>query len=68
MSNKSWIATLLLCLFFGYLGIHRFYTKKIWTGILYLLTGGLFGIGWAVDFIIICVGGYADKQGKLVKP
>ena len=36
--------------FLGYLGIHRFYMGKILTGILWLLNGGLVGIGWAYDF------------------
>lgn len=67
MSKKSWIVTMLLCLLLGYLGIHRFYTGKIWTGLLYLFTGGLFGIGYVIDFIIICVGSFDDKQGKLIK-
>lgn len=51
MRNK-WVA-LALCFFLGFLGIHRFYEGKIVTGIIWLLTGGLFGIGWLVDFIII---------------
>lgn len=45
----------ILCLFLGFLGVHKFYENKIGMGILYLLTGGLFGIGWFVDIIIyIC--------------
>lgn len=51
MKNK-WVAVL-LCLFLGYLGAHRFYEGKIGSGILWLLTVGLFGIGWLVDFIIL---------------
>ncbi|MCO6457073.1 MAG: TM2 domain-containing protein [Pirellulaceae bacterium] len=41
----AWI----LLTFFGLLGAHRFYLGKIGTGILYLLTGGLLGMGWLYD-------------------
>ena len=50
--HNKWI-TLLLCVFLGYLGIHRFYEGKIWTGVLWLCTVGLGGIGVVVDAILI---------------
>ena len=41
----AWI----LLTFLGPFGIHRFYMGKVWTGLLYLLTGGLFLLGWLYD-------------------
>src|SRR5271166_2049850 len=46
VSERSRLIALLLCLFLGYVGVHRFYVGKIGTGVLWLLTGGLFGIGY----------------------
>lgn len=63
-SYKSRKTALLLALFFGDFGLHRFYVGKIGTGALYLLTGGLFGIGSLVDFILICMGRFTDKYGN----
>ncbi|MGN1135794.1 MAG: NINE protein [Oscillospiraceae bacterium] len=48
--KNKWIA-FFLCLFLGEFGIHKFYEGKIILGILYLCTGGLFGIGWILDCI-----------------
>lgn len=52
--KNKWIA-LFLCVFFGWLGIHRFYEGKVVTGILYFFTIGVFGIGWIVDIIRIAL-------------
>lgn len=50
--KNKWVA-FFLCLFLGFLGAHRFYEGKIVTGILYLCTLGLGGIGVIVDLIKI---------------
>jgi len=63
-SPKSKITTLLLCIFFGVLGAHRFYVGKAGTGILYLLTLGLMGIGVLIDLITIIAGSFKDSWGR----
>lgn len=44
--NVAWI----LLTFLGLFGVHRMYMNKWLTGILYLVTGGLFGIGYIYDY------------------
>lgn len=66
-SPKSKTAAALLCFFLGGLGIHRFYVGKVGTGILYLLTAGLFGIGALVDFIMILCNNFKDGSGLVIR-
>ncbi len=66
MSEKKRLPALLLCFFFGFLGVHRFYAGKVGTGILWLLTGGVLGIGVLVDLIMIIVGSFTDKEKKKI--
>jgi len=44
--NLSWI----LLTFLGFFGIHRFYMGKWVSGLIYLCTGGLLGIGYVYDY------------------
>ncbi|MCP4179419.1 MAG: TM2 domain-containing protein [bacterium] len=67
VSERSFIVTLLLCIFLGYLGIHRFYAGKVGTGILMLVTCGLGGIWVIIDLILIILGVFKDKEGLPVK-
>lgn len=67
ISEKSKGTAAVLCFFLGWLGIHRFYTGKIGTGILWMLTLGLCGIGEVVDFIMILCGSFKDKDGAVLK-
>ncbi len=60
----SKIAAILVTFFLGGLGIHRFLAGKVGTGIIWLITGGVFGIGWLVDLIMVCTGKFTKKDGK----
>ena len=50
--KDKWTA-FLLCLFLGFFGAHKFYEGKILLGVVYLLTGGLLGVGWIIDTIAL---------------
>lgn len=52
VAKNKWVS-LILCIFLGWIGAHKFYEGKVGMGILYLFTFGLFGIGWIVDIISI---------------
>ena len=50
---KSKSISILLCLLLGVVGAHKFYEEKVGMGILYLFTGGLFGIGVLYDLVTL---------------
>lgn len=62
ISKRSGMVTLLLAVFLGWIGIHRFYVGKMGTGVLYLFTGGCLAIGWIIDIIKIVTGNFTDKE------
>lgn len=45
----AWI----LLTFLGAFGVHRFYMGKIVTGVIYLVSGGLLGLGLLYDFLTL---------------
>lgn len=66
-SDKSKKVALILCVLLGMMGIHYFYVGRIGKGILYLLTGGLFSVGWLIDIIKIATGGFRDNSGQCLR-
>jgi TM2 domain-containing membrane protein YozV len=66
VSQKNRLAVVLLCFFLGVLGVHRFYVGKVGTGILWLFTAGVFGLGVLIDFIMALAGSFTDKSGAFV--
>ena len=47
--DLDYTITWILLTFLGLFGIHRFYMGKWLSGIVYLLTGGIFGLGYLYD-------------------
>ena len=65
-SDKDFLTTLLICVFLGGLGVHRFFVDKIGTGILMLITLGGLGLWWIIDIILIVIGSFEDSEGKVI--
>jgi TM2 domain-containing membrane protein YozV len=59
MKSKAVAYVLWLVGLFGILGFHRFYVGKIGTGLLWLFTGGVFGVGALIDLFIL--GGQVEQ-------
>lgn len=47
--NVAW----LLHVFLGPLGLHRFYLGHWVSGLIWLLTGGILGLGWLYDWLTL---------------
>lgn len=63
----SWGLMLFYTVFFGWLGLHRFYAGKMGSGMLYIMTLGLFGMGWIIDIFAVLTTLFKDKQGRRIK-
>lgn len=62
---KSKSVAYILLIIWGMLGIHKFYLKKVWLGILYMLTGGILLFGVFVDLFLLS--GEVDKYNEGIK-
>ncbi|KAF9168878.1 hypothetical protein BGZ80_004996 [Entomortierella chlamydospora] len=68
-SDRSYPIAILLSIFFGYVGIDRFYLGYIISSLLKLITAGGFGIWYIIDIILIVIGALPDHNGcALVAP
>jgi len=65
MKSKGTAYLLWLVSIFGWLGFHHFYLGKIGKGIIWILTGGILGIGSLVD--LFTLGGAVDNYNTNVE-
>ena len=69
-SKHSKVVMAIVCWFFGIFGVHRFMVGKIGTGVLMLLLtvtviGSIISFIWSIiDFILILMGKFKDKDGN----
>jgi len=61
---KGFTTTLLLCIFLGGIGAHRFHTGYVGVAVAQLLTAGGCGLWVLVDLISILLGAYKDADGQ----
>lgn len=63
--NQDYGLAWLLLILGGVFGLHRFYQGKIITGVVYLVTGGLFLVGWIYD--LFTLNGQIDYSNRLFR-
>jgi TM2 domain-containing membrane protein YozV len=66
LSQARTLPIFLLCLLFGWCGVHRFYLGKLGTGLLQLFTLGALGIWWCIDLYLIITGNFTDRDGQKI--
>jgi len=67
MSKKSRLIDLLLCIFAGFVGAHRYYEGKILTAVIYTFTFGGFLVGYLADVFMCAFGWSVDNFGLPIK-
>lgn len=67
ISPKSKTTALILCIFLGYIGAHKFYVGKSKMGMVYIFTVGLCGMGWLMDTLLILMDSFKDSDGLILK-
>jgi TM2 domain-containing membrane protein YozV len=65
--KAAWLL-IVLCLFFGIFGAHRFYVGKTGSAIVQLVTIGGLGIWTVIDLVIILFGEFKDSEGRKIDP
>ena len=63
-NEDRWLVTLLLSILVGSLGVHRFYTGNVLTGVLMILTCGGCGVWTIIDIVMIAGNTYRDGDGN----
>lgn len=67
-SPKRYSTTLVLAALFGWAGFHRFYVGKVFTGLIWLFSFGILGLGWALDVLLILTRSFTDRGRFFVLP
>lgn len=67
-SPHNRVVAIVLAVFFGYWGLHRLYTGRYLSAAAWFFTGGLFGLGWAFDVVMLLIGRFKDSEDRILGP
>lgn len=66
-SDRSFGVTVVLVVFFGYVGAHRFYAGRNLTAVVQAVTLGGLGVWWIVDIFVVSAGLLRDRSDRLIR-